>query len=146
MPRLKNIPVGKRICAHCGNNTTYKTPRGKEDWFDIEGKPWCKSCYFKVFEYPKKKVKWGSIHSHRRVGFKGSSKSVKENPRIGFCNICKKWVGEEYINRFGQKTPITKTDMHHINYHEDNPLKDTLELCSSCHAKISKKQIEIILL
>ena len=25
--------------------------------------------------------------------------------------------------------------MHHIKYHDDDPLKDTVELCVSCHNK-----------
>ena len=27
------------------------------------------------------------------------------------------------------------THLHHIVYHDDDPLKDTLELCPSCHGK-----------
>jgi hypothetical protein len=47
-------------------------------------------------------------------------KLTKTKPfRIGQCSICGK--------------SDSRTEIHHIKYHLDNPLKDTVELCISCH-------------
>ena len=66
--------------------------------------------------------KWNPINNPKRIRlqFKGKTLLLKENPRKGICSKC------------GKKT---RTHIHHFaEYHENNPLKDTIELCSSCHA------------
>lgn len=41
------------------------------------------------------------------------------------------------MNSYG-KISIIETQMHHFaEYHEDDPLKDTIEICQQCHAKES---------
>ena len=54
-----------------------------------------------------------------RLWFKDKSLLLKENPRIGRCM----WCGRNGL-----------TQIHHIKYHKDDPLKDIVELCPSCHA------------
>lgn len=71
----------------------------------------CKKCYNK-FTNPKR----------IRVWFKKKVIMLKENPRIGVCSRCGK--------------TNCKTDIHHIVYHDDDPLKDTIELCTPCHKHI----------
>ena len=87
--------------------------------------------------------KWNPINHPKTIRFKEKQIILEENPRKGYCNFCKKSVGDEYINNRGKTAILKTTHIHHINYHDDNPLKDTIELCPSCHAKVSKKQIEI---
>lgn len=40
-------------------------------------------------------------------------------PRTGKCSIC--------------GATNKKTNIHHVKYHKDKPLKDTIELCFKCH-------------
>ena len=73
--------------------------------------------------------KWHHITSQkwnpRLMKFRDKHIHVKENPRIGVCNLCRAVVG----------TDCEKTSIHHLEYHDDDPLRDTIELCNSCHAK-----------
>lgn len=48
---------------------------------------------------------------------------LSQNPRLGICTVC------------GKKG---RTDMHHIEYHDDNPLRDTIELCGLCHRRVER--------
>jgi hypothetical protein len=52
-------------------------------------------------------------------------------PRTGVCNWCRAVKGQ--INALTGKF-CRLTHMAHISYyHDDDPLKDTIELCESCH-------------
>jgi hypothetical protein len=62
--------------------------------------------------------------------FKDKVIHIEKNPRTGVCSLCGNKVGEG----------IKRTGMHHIEYHDRNPLKDTVELCGSCHIKESMKK------
>jgi len=62
----------------------------------------------------------GRKDSKKRILFKNKRIYLGFNPRTGICSNC----GKEGI-----------TNLHHKQYHEDDPLKDTLELCTSCHLK-----------
>lgn len=64
------------------------------------------------------------IRSPRRILFKGKRLDLPFNPRKGFCQVC------GYIG---------KTDMHHFEYHQDDPLRGAIELCNRCHAKIDSR-------
>lgn len=44
---------------------------------------------------------------------------LKENPRKGICFNC----GKE----------PKRTEIHHMEYHDEDPLKDAIELCDHCH-------------
>jgi len=80
-------------------------------------KGYCNKCYCKLITNPK----WRSINNKRRIKFKGKHILLKENPRTGVCSLC---------NHHG------RTNTHHFaEYHDDDPLKDTIELCVSCHHK-----------
>lgn len=50
---------------------------------------------------------------------------MKDIPRKGICSKCGAVKGID----------CKITHMHHLEYHPEDPLKDTIELCSSCHKK-----------
>lgn len=66
--------------------------------------------------------------------FKDKVIFLPSNPRKGVCSWCGRKKGEFFINN-RNKLRYVKTAIHHIKYHDDNPLKDIVELCSSCHGK-----------
>lgn len=60
-------------------------------------------------------------------GFDGKLIMPDENPRTNVCHEC----GRSYPDELKRQTSL-----HHIIYNPDNPLDWTVELCSSCHAKL----------
>lgn len=108
----------KRICSECQTTTSYDNWRldGKGGW-------WCKSCYMKFYyrERPsyfwyKDKILWDK--QQRRL-------------RKGVCVFCGAKKGDIHPN----SGKVILTVRAHIEYHDDDPLKDTIELCQSCHRK-----------
>ena len=77
-------------------------------------------------KYPEKHKAQNDKYNPRRIRlwFKNKSINLKENPRTGICS----WCGR-----------IGKTDIHHIQYHDNDPLKDTIELCAVCHRKETRR-------
>jgi hypothetical protein len=69
--------------------------------------------------------KFNHIFSPRRILFKGKRISIKEDPRIGICQLCGAVRGLD----------CKQTQMHHIQYHDDDPLRDTIEVCVKCHRR-----------
>ena len=63
------------------------------------------------------------------VGFKGKTIALHHNPRTGVCKICGRMKGKN----------LQTTHMHHFEYHEDDPLRATIEVCVSCHKKLHSK-------
>ena len=61
-----------------------------------------------------------------RIWFKNKRINVGFNPRTGICSLCHKQG---------------LTDIHHVQYHELEPLKDTIELCDSCHNRQRHKDM-----
>jgi len=55
------------------------------------------------------------------VSYKGKTITLDVEPRKGYCSDC--------------KTKDAHTHLHHEEYHDDDPLKDTVELCIKCHSK-----------
>ena len=100
----------ERICERCNethSNQWYKTTTG---WI-------CPSCYLKEY-LPK-------YHEQNKgcyIRYKGRRIKLPNNPRKGFCVVCNTKIDENL-------------PLHHEVYHDDDPLKDTFELCRSCHAK-----------
>lgn len=115
-----------RICNNCKSTKTYIGKEGKERWRLNEGKYYCQKCYGRLvgnkkYYNPIKQKIFNAIHNPKRIrlNFKGKTIMLKENPRKGICERCG-FIGYTHI--------------HHIQYHDDDPLKDTIELCASCHA------------
>jgi hypothetical protein len=134
-----NIPINERVCYNCGSTKTYvRKDNNKECWFNAgNGNALCCICYNRLKIYPKKdkkKIQEYNITKRGKIlNFKGKPVMFKERVRKDFCQICGKKRGDEYINRRGEKAIIELTHLHHIEYHENDVLKDTLELCVSCH-------------
>jgi hypothetical protein len=80
--------------------------------------------------------KWNKIHNKinnpiyqpRRIVFKDKRISIKEDPRYGICQLCGAVRGMD----------CKQTQMHHLQYHEEDPLKDTIEVCVKCHKRQHK--------
>jgi Zn finger protein HypA/HybF involved in hydrogenase expression len=83
------------------------------------------------------------IANTKRLAFKLLNKNkririhLKDNPRTGQCQSCGLEIGDSYLNCWGKKATVKLTQIHHLAYHADDPLKDTIELCPSCHSKES---------
>ncbi len=73
--------------------------------------------------------KWSDISNPKRIVFLGKRIRLPATPRTGECSCCNKRVTEGEIKR---------TNMHHFEYDERNPLSHTAELCVSCHRKIHR--------
>lgn len=138
MVRLQ-IPINQRICVKCGSRTTYTNPRGAQQWGNINGECYCYSCWDKT-RAPEKIKKYGPINGPKRMTFQYKRIVLPHVPRKGICQNCNKKVGDEYTNSNGKTLKIKRTHLHHLKYHNDDPLKDTMELCSSCHAYETWKQ------
>jgi hypothetical protein len=104
----------RRNCYLCGTSNTYINKSGLEVWRKGDGEWFCTKDWDKYFINPLK----NPINHARRITFKDKQVLIKRNPRSGICSSC----GKKGI-----------TDMHHLEYHDDDPLKDTVELCKSCH-------------
>ena len=109
---VKDKNIEQRRCLKCSGKTLLSKD-GFPYWNRFEDGWICNSCKGRLY-YPKRVGK--------ALSFKGKLIHLKENPRKGICQSCGKQ---------------TVTDIHHIQYHDDEPLKDTLELCPSCHCKES---------
>jgi hypothetical protein len=111
------VSKDKRFCYACGSNKTQRNKAGHENW--ALNKPTdlvlCQGCVYKYIINPKHKLA-GKYKKYIR--FKNKQMLIGFNPRRGICSRCG-YVGQ--------------TTMHHIEYHENEPLKDTIELCRKCH-------------
>jgi hypothetical protein len=57
------------------------------------------------------------------LSYKGQVVILEEDQRIGVCNLCRAVASFD----------CALTQMHHVQYHDDDPLRDTIEVCPSCH-------------
>lgn len=71
-------------------------------------------------EHPEYDIKTHAKWNQRLLRFKNKRITLEQNPRTGVCSICRKQG---------------KTDMHHLQYDENDPLAHTIELCVPCHNK-----------
>ena len=139
-----------RFCINCNSNTTYKRKSGYSNWYKTENGFLCQKCYHKLIANPKITPEYRKPYNDtrnpelikkfngRRMKFKDKIIFLKENPRKGVCGYCGKKIGDEFVNHKGETDIIKKTDIHHEEYHLDNPLKNSIELCVSCHGKTPK--------
>ncbi len=132
-----------RLCSNCGSNETriYKAKWTRKDgtinqtercqWFrDGKGGYWCNKCRAKLVENPK----WDPIYTAREFTFKGKKLHHEEPLRNGVCAFCGARKGDPHP-KTGK--PI-RTVTAHIEYHDDSPLEDTVELCTGCHDKYDR--------
>jgi len=116
--------LNQRLCCNCGNKTIVTTT-GKgyphQRWYkDGKGGFWCNSCYHKITDDPEV-VK---IRNSSRIKYRDKIIHIGYNPRTGVCSLCGR---------------VGRTNIHHLQYHEEDPLKDTIEVCPSCHMKETMK-------
>ena len=150
----KTIIYDDRKCSINPNHQTYIMKSGKPHWLVFEGNWVCKSCYGKLIQTPNitpEQRERKKFHNDRRTKeviardnkkrflFRNKIVRSKQTLRIGKCSWCIKKIGDTYINHLGKLDIIEKTHIHHIRYHYDNPEKDTIELCPSCHMKESRR-------
>lgn len=126
-----------RTCFACGGTkTTYNTyPNGTKYpiWYlnhDKADNVVCTSCYNKyIRDVPKARAltkKWREANKNKRIQYKGRRFYVSEEMRTGVCSACGKSV---------EKGEISKTNIHHLEYDDSNPMAHTVELCVGCHSK-----------
>ena len=70
----------------------------------------------------------------KQIKFLGKSILLRENPRINVCSECGRCYPEELKRQ---------TSIHHEFYDKSHVLKNTWELCVSCHAKLHGLGISI---
>lgn len=141
-----------RICAKCGLKTRLvlrKNGKYYYDWRNVNGECWCFKCWNRIISAPKMNKKWNPIHKKiygkRRFQFKDKSVYHTEVPRTGQCTVCRKRIGDTYLNKRWKERIIKLTHMHHIDYHENSPIDETVELCVSCHGKVSMGRMFLLL-
>lgn len=123
-----------RICFGCGSTKTYIDKGGHLHWYGIDWfvRIWfCENCNNKYFKNPKSLL----TRHPRRVVFRKKQIQLSFNPRTGHCSLCPNNVYDGSCK---------KTAMHHIEYHDEDPLKGTVELCNSCHRKYHNEYRKII--
>ena len=108
-----------RVCDNCRSDKTYINKRGGYHWYKHDDKWYCEKCNNKLFKNPK----WKPITVPRQMYFKTRQIYLKENPRTGICCLCGAVSGID----------CGRTSIHHILYHDEDPLRHTIELCNSCH-------------
>jgi hypothetical protein len=123
----------KRICVICGSDKTRMKKGLYPVWYKYKDNHLCDKCYTKIFRNPKRSKetikKYNDRNNLKILVFKGKRILLKENPRKGVCSECGAVKGID----------CKITNMHHIQYHYDDILKDTVELCASCHSKKSER-------
>jgi len=120
--------IDKRICSKCESTITYVDKRNISQWYKHNNKTCCKKCYNKLFV---------STETRKRtINFKSKSRTyVGFIPRREVCSNCGMKKGDKYT--VWGKEKIVKIHLHHIKYHDDDPLKDTIELCARCHIYVT---------
>jgi len=124
----------KRFCYACGSDKSWVDKNGQEHW--LANKPtdlWichvCRAIYMqtasgrRIFN-PQRTKEMIQRTNKKRMWFKQGSIRLPDNPRKGICSVC---------------GSTKRTHIHHKEYHKEDPLKDTIELCGSCHRKAHKK-------
>jgi hypothetical protein len=116
--RKRTQPKTKRVCSECDTTTSY------DNWRKDDKGGWlCKKCYMKFYFRERPSY----------FGYKGKVFWDKEQRRLrsGICALCGAKSGD--INPdTGRRV---QTHRAHVEYHDDDPLKDVVELCSACHRK-----------
>lgn len=115
--------MNNRTCLICSSDKSTKS-KGYENWYKYKDGYLCHKCYSRLIGNPRRDpaliIKWNKITAPKRMRFKDKRITLKQRILTGICKLC---------NKKGL------TNMHHIEYHDDDPLKDTIELCVGCHRK-----------
>lgn len=115
-----------KVCLIDSIHKTYIDKYNHQHWYRYKDGWVCSRCRNKLIANPK----WHPITNSRRLKFKDKQVYIQSNPKTGYCSYCTNNI---------HNGSCKKTDIHHIQYHEDDPLKNTIELCVSCHNKIRRE-------
>ena len=131
----------KRICSICVSTTTTKSTRGYYNWYVNRsiGSDFypilCQKCYHRLFAYPKYMKKNPDKVKERRskqpktkTTFLGKRLCLSFRQKTGRCSKC---LNNEFDGS------CKKTDMHHYFYVPIMPWVCRIELCFSCHSKVT---------
>lgn len=108
------------ICSSCGSDRTYirkdKKHEGYERWrrHPESGALICQRCFARE-------------RNLRAFNFKERKVFTSQLTRTGRCSWCTNNVFDGSTNA---------THLHHIRYHDDDPMRDTIEICNPCHGKL----------
>jgi hypothetical protein len=127
-------------CSACDSTTTYITKRGYTQWHNHDGYWMCQKCYDKYVWHPYRNPidnkKWNPIFDSRQLLYRYKTIVLNERKLKGQCELCMRKIGDPFIDCEGKPAKVKKTSIHHYGeYHDDDPLKDTIEVCNSCHMK-----------
>ena len=111
-----------RTCVDCGLNKIYLEKGKYAHWRRKNDQWYCQKCFNRLFTPPERikrlNTKWNPIRNARSIRYKKRRVNVGFNPRTGVCSLCRKQG---------------LTHIHHMKYNDENPLKDTIEICPRCH-------------
>ena len=110
-----NIITNKKFCLIDSTHETYR-----KQWYKYQNGWICSRCRNKLLNNPKH----NPISHPKRIRYKGKHVYLDQNPRDGYCRTCPNNIHDGSCKR---------THIHHIQYHDNDPLKDTIEVCVSCH-------------
>lgn len=122
--------IDKRVCYCCGSDKTHFNNKGSPCWHlnhDSEGNVLCHNCWSRYIHSPIQNKITNPKWQPRRMQFKGKRLHLQFCPRIGVCNFCRAVVPFD----------CKRTHLHHEQYDDSDPMKHTIEICISCHAKES---------
>lgn len=70
-------------------------------------------------------------YQEKRISFNGVRLHFKENPRTNTCSKC----GKSYPEQLSRQTSL-----HHTKYDPNNPLENTIEVCTACHLTLHRNE------
>lgn len=130
----------KRVCVNCGSDKTYiSNPKNRPNtyprWYNYKDGRVCHKCRWKLID--------GIKHTTNQIAWTPAGRRgrmrLKDIPRKGICDWCGKKIGDSYIGWRNKIKTVKRTNIHHFEYHANDPLKDTVELCNSCHSKETRR-------
>lgn len=124
-----------RECYCCGSTKTYVDKKsGTPTWLSnkIEDQWLCVRCYNRLIIAYKWAPIQNPVKNKRRINFRGRRILIKTNPRTGYCTLCSNNIHNGTCER---------TAIHHLEYHVENPLQNTIEVCTKCHVLITKGKL-----
>ena len=137
---IPTTQIPSRVCSRCKSDKThfsyYKVKNGELKTYPlwkydyVNGGYICQNCY--SHDIGNKRT------APRRLRYKGKRITIDRDPRIGVCCWCRAVRNE--VNAQTDKV-CKETQMHHEGeYVESDKLKNTLEICASCHGKTPKRE------
>lgn len=117
------------ICDNCGSDKTYMKSDGREVWAIHDDRVYCNKCDCQVRKNTPGFQASVIRASQNKIRFYNERVKTPDNPRTGICSKCGAVKGID----------CKRTSIHHEQYDRNDPLSNTIELCNSCHAKITRK-------